>query len=430
MIFKIIFLFGTVYYSFEPFTWFSTILIFLGLPILIFIIKKFINFFNHPLILDFKFLILFLPFLWTIFDHLEARWTLYPTYIITAGNNLGSSPFLGLAAFGGLTTLTFFIALINILIVFIVVKYQTKIYNSAVIISISIIIAIIFIGWQISQFELQKNKENYAGLSNFLRIAVVSTNEKFKEQDLEYLKNEIKKENGINLLIIPEDIFNNSFIGEGYDPVNNTPAKSLVLMRDLAKELNVNLLTVFDTDEPKRVSSMLFNKKGEIIDMSHKIHLTFIGEWWPFGNWQPFYFKWVKNINPKFKNYMAFNSQNPYLRGEKKLLTLPDFDFALFASLICVEIHYPEDLKKYKNMGAKFIVNPASNRWLGDGLEHYLYLTNNLRKIESVWLKIPIIVSGVKDSAGIITPDGDSNLAPYEDKNKNFNLFIGEIKFF
>ena len=100
------------------------------------------------------------------------------------------------------------------------------------------------------------------------------------------------------------------------------------------------------------------------------------------------------------------------------------------ASLICLEIHYLRDLKNYKKMGAQLFVNPTSNRWLDLGLYHFLYLTNNLRKIESVWLKTPIILSGVKDYAGIITPDGKIQSVNFENKNnaKNYEIFIGEIK--
>ena len=115
------------------------------------------------------------------------------------------------------------------------------------------------------------------------------------------------------------------------------------------------------------------------------------------------------------------NKKNLSINQQKNVLE--------FASLICLEIHYPSDLKKYKQMGAKFIVNPTSNRWLDLGEKHFLYLADNLKKIESVWLKIPIISSGVKDYAGIITPDGKTQLVNYESNSKNYGVFTGEIKY-
>ena len=80
-------------------------------------------------------------------------------------------------------------------------------------------------------------------------------------------------------------------------------------------------------------------------------------------------------------------------------------------------------------MGAKFIINPTSNRWLDLGTKHFLYLADNLKKIESVWLKIPIISSGVKDYAGVILPNGKTYLVNYESDSQNYNVFIGKIKY-
>jgi hypothetical protein len=96
---------------------------------------------------------------------------------------------------------------------------------------------------------------------------------------------------------------------------------------------------------------------------------------------------------------------------------------------ICNEIHYPTDLKKYKENGAQFIINQASNRWIDIGLNHYLYLTENLKKIESVWLSVPTISSGVDDHAGIILPDGRKQMIGYEKGDKNYGIFFGEIRY-
>lgn len=100
-----------------------------------------------------------------------------------------------------------------------------------------------------------------------------------------------------------------------------------------------------------------------------------------------------------------------------------------FAALICLEGHYPGDLKKYKKMGAEFFVNPSSNRWLSFGLNHFLYLENNLRKSEAIWLETPVITSGVKDLSGIILPDGKMIFANYESPGKNFGILTGEMRY-
>jgi phosphoribosylaminoimidazole-succinocarboxamide synthase len=63
------------------------------------------------------------------------------------------------------------------------------------------------------------------------------------------------------------------------------------------------------------------------------------------------------------------------------------------------------------------------------GLKNYLYLTDNLRKIEAVWLKIPILINGRYEKAGIITPDGKIEVVNFESAAKNYGLFTGEIKY-
>jgi len=408
-IFRLIFLSGTVYFTLEPITWISSILIFLGLAISIFIIKNFLNRSAYSSILNSQFSILiFLPFLWTFFDHLEARYSLLPTYIITAGNSFGSSLFLELTNIGGLATLTFFAALINILIATIILNFKNK--KIVVFISVAIIIVMLS-GWQISTFQLQKNSKDYLNSKNSLKIAAISVNEKFNGSQLNQLKLELISKRA-DLIIFPEDIMNNSV--------------DISFYQNLAKELKTNLTATFTTiqNQKKYNSTVLFSQNGEIVDIHNKNRLTFIGEYWPFGKWRPFFFDWALKTNPEFKDYAIFNPQNAYSAGTKKLLTN---DGVPFASLICLEIHYPKDLKEYKKMGALFIANPTSNRWVDIGLNHFLYLTNNLRKIESVWLKMPIISAGVNDFAGIIAPNGKINLIDFEDEDKNYGLFFGEI---
>jgi len=100
-----------------------------------------------------------------------------------------------------------------------------------------------------------------------------------------------------------------------------------------------------------------------------------------------------------------------------------------FAAPICLEIDYPADLAGYKKDGARFIINPSSNRWIKKGVRHFLYLTNNLKKIEAVWLKLPIISSGVNDYAGVTLPNGEARLIDYKAGDKNYAVFIGGIRY-
>lgn len=398
-IFRFIFGLGTAYYTLEPIFWFSSIGIFLGLPVAIYLLKRALKRFSSSLISHLLSLIP-LPFLWTFFDHLEARFSLLPTYIVTAGNIFGSSPFLGLSAIGGLIFLTFFASTINILITAVILDFQKSGFRK---IAVIVIVIALITGWQISNHQLQKNAADYNELKNSLKIAVISTDENFNWLSFNKIKEELKNKK-IDLVVFPEDIFNNVINSEK-------------VYQNLAKELDVNLTATFNImkDNKKYNSSALFNNKGEFIDARAKNRLTFAGEYWPFGEWRPFFFDWLAKNKPEIKNYAVFDPQSQYSRGEKKLLTL-------FASPICSEIQYQNDLKEYKKMGAKFIINPASNRWIEIGTKHFLYLNNNLRKIEAVWLKLPIISSGVKDFAGVILPDGKTEFA-------DNGIFFGEIKY-
>ena len=413
-IFRFILMLGAVYYTLEPLAWLSSIGIFLGLPISIFIFKKVLKYLQTR---QFVSLLVLLPFLWTVFDYLTARYSLLPGYIITTGNIFGSSPFLGLSAIGGLTLLTFFAALVNMLITSIF-NFRKSDFRKITVIVIIIIIMLIS-AWQISNYQIQKNAENYSNLENSFNIASISTNENFNWLSFNKIKDKLTDKD-INLIIFPENIFNNA--------VNNKK-----VYQDLAKKLNTNLIATFSTiqNTKKYNSSILFDKNGKIIDIYNKNHLTFIGEYWPFGNWHPFFFNWLKKNNPSIKNYAVFNPQSQYYKGEKKILTMKQFnnETILFASLICLEIHYPSDIKKYKKMGAQFIINPTSNRWIYIGTRHFLYLNNNLRKIKATQLKIPIILAGIKDFAGIITPSGEIKFVDFADQNKNYEIFLGKIKY-
>ncbi|KKR88937.1 MAG: hypothetical protein UU85_C0001G0129 [Candidatus Wolfebacteria bacterium GW2011_GWA2_42_10] len=406
LIFRFIFALGTVYYTFEPITWFFSFSIFLGLAITIFIMKKLSGAGR---------LIFILPFAWTLFDYLQARYSFLPAFIMTSGNIFGSSPFLGLAAVGGLTLLIFFTAIINVLIVALILKISLN--KKILILNSAFLIILIIAAWRFSNYQLKKISADYGNLKNSLKIAVVSVSEKFERTQFEQIKNELAAQR-VDLLIFPEDIFND-------DSGNFSPAN----FQHLAKNLNNDLLATFDTiqNNKKYNSTLLLNKNGEVVDIYNKNQLTFIGEYWPFGRWRPFFFDWLKKNKPQYENYVVFNPQNAYSSGEKKILML---DGKIpFAALICLEIHYPGILAKYKKMGVRFFVNPTSNRWLDMGIKHFLYLTNNLRKIEAVWLKTPIIASGVRDYAGIIAPDGKTDLIDYNDQNKNFAVFFGEIKY-
>ena len=414
-LFQLIFLSGTVYFTLDPILWTEVILIFLGLPIAVWIIKKFSARFLSPALASY-FLLILLPFAFTFFDHMQARFALIPTYIMTAGNALGSSPFVGLASAGGLIALSFFVAIINMLITTIILQRK----NRRNIISLTIaIVLLLFSAWIFSGLELRKNSFAYDNLANSFTVAVVSTNNTLSSDSFAELAQKLKSRK-TDLVVFPEDIFDRQ--------------TSSLVFQNVAKDLNANVLAAYDTFQNENTlkynSAILFDNQGNIAGIHNKNRLTFMGEYWPLGNWRPSFYLWLRGKMPQTADYAIFSQENAYKPGQRNLLSA-NFSSGqvLFAAPICLEIQYPGDLEKYKNSGARFIINESSNRWVGLGTNHFIYLTNNLRKIEAVWLDLPIISSGVKDFAGIILPNGQNNSIDYENNIKNYSIYFGEVKY-
>ncbi|MDP2651931.1 MAG: nitrilase-related carbon-nitrogen hydrolase [bacterium] len=415
-LFRVIFGLGTVYYSLEPFFWLSSLFIFLGLPLSVWIIKKSsARLHLTPCTLT----MLSLPFIWTLFDLLEAQYSLMPTYVFSAGNALGSSPFLGLATIGGFVALTFFVALINVLIT---AFFLTWVFHTQVKWALSAaIVVLVFAGWGISNLELRQNAVVYAALPNSLSLAVVSTSDTFTADSFPELVQELANKK-IDFVVFPENMFDQSAPSDG------------VVFKETAKKLGTPIIAAYDTlqNTKKYNSAVLFDAEGSIAGIHNKNRLTFIGEYWPFGDWQPSFYKWLREKDPSIGDYALFDQKNADTPGERNLLSATfGKNTVLFAALICLEIHYPSDLQEYRANGARFIVNPSSNRWISEGLGlgHFIYLSTNVKKIESVSLQLPIISSAADDFAGVILPSGETHLLPYQTDEKNYSIFVGEIRY-
>jgi len=466
-VFKLIFSVGTTFFIFEPFLYLLSIMIFLGLPVFIFFVKKLIKFLvgkyfprfsGSQSLIDNCSLLLLLPFLWTFFDFLQAKYGFLPTYIITAGNIFGSSPFLGLAGFGGLITLAFFAALINSLAAFTIMNFSK--FKFRALISALCLICLIFGGYFLSKSELKKNALAYEKQPLKLNIALVSANKNF-DQDFWVFKNDILSPGEkkiaetlivralnplktelqgvpVDFLVLPKDMIDiesdEDIDEEARDKFGIENAGVLIrAYRALAQELNVNLITTLTTVQngQRYVSTVVFNREGDLTGLYNKFNLTVVGEYWPFGDWRPFYYNWAKKLLQRAgQGETAVLSQKyAYQPGQIKVLEIDSPLLNLvFGSAICNEIQYPWQMKKLQTMGAKFIAYTTDNKWAVYGLKSYLKQTDNLRKIEAVWLGMPILINGREEMAGIITPDGKMESINFESQNKDFGIFIGEIK--
>ncbi len=437
-VYRILVGFGTVYFTFDPIMFIASALIFMGLPISFYFISRLTK--N----LAFLSLLIF----WPLWEYLEAYYTALPNFVMVAGNALGSSPFLGLASFGGLATLIIFVIFINLLIFAIYQQRSNK--KQMAILIIGLVIALL-LGYQLSQLFLNKNSADYQSLNNSKKLALVSDNgyldKVFKNKNfnpsqlsqaideaLTPLFDDLKNKD-FDIVILPEamiDIdFGSSINQEAFLKFKISNNGILIdKYGELANNLNKNLIAnITSIQDGKRYNTILFfNNKGELVDIFNKKILAIAGEYWPFAHWRPFYLDWASNLDPqKYKDYAIFDHSKNFSRGETKSVRLNGL---VFAPAICSEIHYLKEVKARVELNSNVILNISSNMWLSPelGLEKYLILTNNLRKIESVWLKIPIVVNGRQTPATLITPDGGIISSNYETPGKNYNIFVIDVK--
>mgnify|MGYP001605177030 FL=1 len=444
LLFRLIFLTFTVNFAFDPLLVLTSAIIFIGLPI---------SFFAARIYLKEKIAFAGLPILWAIWDYLEAQYSFLPYFSVMAGSTLGSSPFLGLAGSGGIITLTLFIAAINALISCLIFKLINRDFKKSALTGTALI-GIIIGGIIFSRYQLNQNRFFFSAEKSNLTVALLSNNEKFDEEFLQFktdIFSEKEKEIAayltqnllsrieldligpkIDLLVLPEDMIDietwNDADEEAKIKFGISNAGILIKSyRQLAKNLNTNIIAALTTfQNGKRYNSaVLFNRRGELVDVYNKSHLTIASEYWPFGDWQPFYYQYLAKITPDLGSDNAmFNPDYRYSKGSAKLLTSEEFKAGL---AICIEIHYPSHLKNLKKLGAQFILNAGSNRWTTLGLKNLIELTLNFRKIEAVWLKTPIIFNGRKDYAGIIMPDGKTYLTNFESQDKNYGILVAEL---
>lgn len=460
-LFRMILQIGTVYFVLEPYLFISSALLFCGLPICFFFLRKILSRLTKERME--VVLLLSLPILWTFWEAVIANFSFVPSFVMMTGNILGSSGYLGLSVFGGMIGLTFFAVLINSVATFFVITSHNHLpqkikyifraegksgFRTNLLIPGTLSLLLIG-GWGLSEFELRKNAVNYQNLPHRLSVVAVSTNKRMtrditlwgKNATPQIISDTLKpiidelKGKKIDIVLVGQSMIEEEWGSEDEQAKSKFGVENQGVLiqayRDFALEIDSNVAATFsDIQGGKRFkTTFLFGKSGEIIDLYNKSKLTIGSETWPFGNWRPFYYDLALRLSPLQDPELAiFDRKYEYSKGEKKILNLEN---APFASLICLEIYDPYEVKNFKELGAAFISHTTNNEWIE--LEwvrnKYFAMTNNLRKIEAVWLKKTIVVSGLEERAGIITPDGQAQFVNYESPGKNFGIFWGEIRY-
>lgn len=400
-LFRLVFALGTVYFVIDPILYILSIIIFLGFPISFYLIRKKIG----VLVAEAA-----LPFLWTLWDYLEAQYTLLPMAVAMLGIPLADSPFLGLASFGGVIGLTFFAAAVNLAVTFLILERHSEKSFFHLILSLIVILLAADFG---SLGILNKNRAAYLAKKNFLNLEILSAGEARDNPDNSIKALAVRKD--ANLLLLPENWYRSNL--DNWD-------KLIKFYQKIAESAGVptSVTTLRKDGNKVYKSNLVFSGQGEVLDMYDKNLLTITSEYWPFAGWRPFYMK-LESESDRGIGKAVFNSNYAYQPGRLKLIDLGRFSFA---APICIEFHYLSYLRSVNKLNPDFIIHNSNNDWIGYGLDQYLTLINKLRTIEAVHFKKPVVANGVKDFAGVFYPDGTSELA--YPKN-GFSLVNAEVRF-
>lgn len=140
-----------------------------------------------------------------------------------------------------------------------------------------------------------------------------------------------------------------------------------------------------------RNNAVLINMNGEVLDSYSKINLVPFGEWFPYDKWFPF----IQTLVDKFGASHFVPGDSP------KLLEIYN---RKFGSLICYEGIFFSLCRKYKLMGADFLVNITNDGWTDSYAGHMQHFSASVfRAIENgIWF----LRSGNTGFTAIIDPCG------------------------
>ena len=150
------------------------------------------------------------------------------------------------------------------------------------------------------------------------------------------------------------------------------------LLLNFVKENNLWLLTgeigVTATRDPQN-NAVLLNGTDGVVSTYSKVHLVPFGEWFPYEKWFPP----IKRLVEGFGGSSFVPGRNPEIFniGELK-----------FGTLICYEGIFFELCRKYRNLGADFLVNITNDGWTDNYNGHYQHYSASIfRAVENgIWL--------------------------------------------
>ena len=386
-------------------------------------------------------------------EQLQAALSPLPAYLATSGALLGSSPYLGLARWGGVVGLSVFVVGMNALLSYALLPSRRNPCQSPQVltcIAVAVLATLAF-GLLASQHLLAANRDAYARRPKISTVVAVSVSGGFAEGVAQYWDDESHDEAAAiaqhevtrladtlaqgptqtDLLVLPEDMIDFEFwhhadadTEQRFGISNAGPL--LALYRALARERQSELLCVLTTLERdgRYNSALLLDREGAPVAVAHKTVLALAMESWPFDGWHPFYFDWVMNAARR-RASPVYNTAYRYRPGTTAGLFTTDQGL-VFGSPICIELHHPWRMRELVARGAQALVHTSSDMAIERALPQYTAQTMQMRRILAVWLRIPIVFAGRRDDAGVVFPDGSvEGVAP---EAQPFAVYWGRLR--
>ena len=352
------------------------------------------------------------PIVYTSIEFLYPQ--LFPWYL--GGSLYKKITFIQFVDITGMSGLTFYIVLINILFLKIAFsvykpdKYRFPITGTFCAIFLSFAF-FIYGHWRII------NVQKHLDIAEPVSFSLVQTNVGNFEKSIETKSNlsviaQVTRRNfhmakmaalqfKSDMIVLPETAVPGSL---------NVNDKAKFEMSTLAQELKTNLYFGGYAEEERNIfnSAYYLNQNGEIQGRYDKVYLLMFGEFFPFSHTFPFLKDFIKEVS----DFTAGTSiKNFPLKNE------------FLGPLICYEDIIPSFVRRIVKNGATILLNLANNSWFGESACPYQHLA--LSVFRSVENKVPLIrctntgISAFIDATGKI--DRTSHLSKPE-------ILNGEVK--
>jgi apolipoprotein N-acyltransferase len=207
------------------------------------------------------------------------------------------------------------------------------------------------------------------------------------------------------------------------------------LLLNFVKANNIWLLTGeigVTVDRHPQNNAVLINGTDGVISTYSKINLVPFGEWFPYEKWFPP----IQRLLKEFGGSSFVPGKSPVIfnigvaEPAKEIQTKPEsveppqvnMNEFKFGTLICYEGIFFKLCRKYRNLGADFLVNITNDGWTDNYNGHYQHYSASIfRAVENgIWL----LRCGNTGVTAVINPKGEViNSLPILKKN----YMIGEI---